>query len=395
LSTSSDGTIHVDRLWKRFRVDRSRPYLADQLRAASRRMAEREPKWRWVLRDVDFSVAPGDSVGVVGSNGAGKSTLLKILTRVMYPDAGSVELYGRVGAIIELRGGMHPDLSGRENTFMYGAMLGLTRSEIINRFDTIVDFADLSQAIDRQLKYYSSGMQMRLGFAIAAFLRPSVLLVDEVLAVGDAWFQQRCLDRMREVLKEGTTLVLVSHDLASMEATCTRGLWVKDGMLVADDAIRPVLAAYRRAVEDVVTGAYQPPDTGVAATTVEVVGRGGAMPLAHDDVDIVMTLKAVDTPMRGRLHLGVSEGAATPTFLVSTSLILDQPETTLRCRIHNIPLPRGRYSVWLHFEDEHDDEMIPWHPVTSFVLAGSNLDPAPKAVVRLAPVHVRADWERT
>jgi ABC-type polysaccharide/polyol phosphate transport system ATPase subunit len=394
LSTSSDGTIHVDRLWKRFRVDRSRPFLADQVRAATRRLAERDPKWRWVLRDIDFSVAPGESVGVVGSNGAGKSTLLKILTRVMYPDAGSVELYGRVGAIIELRGGMHPDLSGRENTFMYGAMLGLTRSEIINRFDTIVDFADLSQAIDRQMKYYSSGMQMRLGFAIAAFLRPSVLLVDEVLAVGDAWFQQRCLDRMREVLREGTTLVLVSHDLASMEATCTRGLWVKDGMLVADDAIRPVLAAYRRSVEDVVTGAYQPPDTGVAATSVEVTGADGGMPIAHQNINVVITLKAVDTPMRGRLHLGVSEGAATPTFLVSTSLILDRPETTLRCRIHNIPLPRGRYSVWLHFEDERDDELIPWHPVTSFVLAGSDLDPAPKAVVRLAPVHVRADWAR-
>jgi hypothetical protein len=278
---------------------------------------------------------------------------------------------------------------------MYGALLGLSRAEVSSRFDTIVDFADLGQAIDRPLKHFSSGMQMRLGFAIAAYLRPSVLLVDEVLAVGDAWFQQRCLDRMREVLSEGTTLVLVSHDLASVEATCTRGLWLRGELLVADGPVRPVLAAYRKAVEDVATGTYSPTETGLAVTVNEVTRADGGMPVAHEDVDVVLTLKHAEGSLQGRLYLGVSEGAATPTFLVSTSLLLEGPETVLRCRLHNIPLPRGRYSVWVHVTDGFDDDLVLWHPVTSFVLAGSDLDPAPTAVVRLSPVHVRAEWTRT
>ena len=355
-------------------------------------MSEREARWRWVLQDIDFAVRPGESVAIVGSNGAGKSTLLKLLTQVMYPTAGSVRIHGRVGSIIELRGGMHPDLSGRENTFMYGALLGLTRQEVRQRFDTIVDFAEVRQAIDRPMKYYSSGMQMRLGFGIAAFLRPSVLLVDEVLAVGDAWFQQRCLDRMREVLNEGTTLVLVSHDLASVEATCKRGLWLKDGRLVDDGPIRSVLGAYRAEVEAITTGAYVPPDSTVQMSSFDVRGADGGLPVAHGPLEFHVALDS-EAPMRGRLHLGISEGSATPTLLVSTSIMLDSGRTRVRCHVHSVPLPRGRYSVWMHLDNERDDDVLPWHPVGSFVLAGTDLDPAPKAVVRLAPVHVRADWE--
>ena len=381
-------------MWKRFRRDRSRPFLVDQLKALTRGLADRQAKYRWVLRDIDFRIEPGEAVGVVGSNGAGKSTLLKILTRVMYPYAGSVQIGGRVGAIIELRGGMHPELSGRENTFMYGALLGLQRTEIIERFDTIVDFADLSQAIDRPMKYYSSGMQMRLGFAIAAFLRPDVLLVDEVLAVGDTWFQERCLDRMREVLQEGTTLVLVSHDLASIEATCTRGLWINDGLLVEDGPIRSVVSSYRRSVEANSDRAYEAPDAVVRLKSFVVEGPDGGMPLAHSSVSFIADLRAAEE-VSGRLHIGVSEGSAAPTFLVSTSVMLETGDTEIRCHIDAVPLARGRYSVWLYVESQDDHDVIPWHPVASFVLAGSDLDPAPRAVVRLAPVHVRAHWERT
>ena len=185
---------------------------------------DRPQRWRWALRDIDFDVAPGESVGLVGSNGSGKSTLLKILHRVMYPYAGSVEVVGRVGALIEVRSGIHPQLTGRENIVPVRlAPRAWPPTAVASRFDEIVAFAELEQAIDRQVKFYSSGMQMRLGFAVAAFLEPDVLLVDEVLAVGDAAFQQRCLDRMRYVLTQGTTLVLVSHDLAAVEATCARG----------------------------------------------------------------------------------------------------------------------------------------------------------------------------
>ena len=393
LSTPSDGSIVVDRLWKRFRKDQVRPFLSDQVRALLHG-GRGEDRYRWVLRDLDFSIEPGESVAVVGSNGAGKSTLLKLLCRVTYPYAGSVSIHGRVGAIIELRGGMHPELTGRENTFLYGALLGLSNQEIAGRFDTIVDFADLSSAIDRQMKYYSSGMQMRLGFAIAAFLRPHVLLVDEVLAVGDAWFQQRCLDRMREVLQEGTTLVLVSHDLASVEAICRRGLWLDGGLLVADGPIREVLSSYRHTVEDRVTSSYIAPDSVLTLDSVDISGPDGGMVLGHHDLT-VRTVLTVTEPRRGRLHLGITEGGASPIFLVSTSVDLQVGTTEIWCTMSNVPLARGHYSLWMHIERGNDEDLLPWHPVSSFVAAGSDLDPAPTGVVRLAPVHVAATWERT
>ena len=212
------GAIAVDRIWKRFRADRNRPVFRDEIGrlADSIRGRGNSRHWRWALRDVNLDIQPGESVGLFGANGSGKSTLLKILTRVMYPTAGWLQISGRVGALIEIRAGVHPDLTGRENIYLYGSIMGLQRNEIDRRFDEIVAFAELSDALDRQLKYYSSGMAMRLGFAVAAFLQPDVLLVDEVLAVGDAAFQQKCLERMRSVLQEGTTLIFVSHDLASV-----------------------------------------------------------------------------------------------------------------------------------------------------------------------------------
>jgi hypothetical protein len=198
---------------------------------------------------------------------------------------------------------------------------------------------------------------------------------------------------MREVLREGTTLILVSHDLASIEATCTRGLMLQDGLLVQDGPIRPVLSAYRRAVEDYTSEAYAPPDAEVRLTGYEVAGPGGRPPQSHEHLDVVLRLRA-ERPSRGRLHLGVSEGAATPTLLVSAFLIFDDRDNTIRCRMYNLPLPRGRYSLWLHMEAPDDRDIIPWHPVGSFHLAGSDLDPAPLAVVRLSPAHVRSDWTR-
>lgn len=391
MPTSSDGTVEVTRLWKRFRADRRRPSLRDQIGTVSSRFQSGNDSWTWVLRDVDFRIEPGESVGIVGSNGAGKSTLLKLLTGVMFPYAGRVDIAGRVGALIEIRGGMHPELTGRENAFMYGTLLGLRRSEVRERFDEIVEFADLSRAIDRQLKYYSSGMQMRLGFAVAAFLRPDVLLVDEVLAVGDAWFQQRCLDRMREVLQEGTTLVLVSHDLASMEATCDRTLWLDQGALVRDGASREVLSAYRGAIEQFASDHLRV-EGEVVVERASVARPDGGVPTSFEPLHIDLDL-AVRHEVRGRLHVGISEGSATPIFLSSTAISLDAGASAVRCVIDGVPLARGRYSVWVYAESHDDVDLTPWHPVASFHLAGTDLDPAPTAVVRLSPVHVRSTWE--
>ena len=392
MPTSSKGTIRVRRVWKRFRSDRRRPELAEQLGLLFRRITRGNP-WRWVLRDIEFDVEPGDAVGIVGINGAGKSTLLKILTQVMYPTAGKVELTGKVGALIELRGGMHPDLTGRENALLYGSLMGMGRHAVAERFDDIVEFAQLAGAIDRQVKFFSSGMQMRLGFAIAAFMNPDVLLVDEVLAVGDAWFQQRCLDRMREVLLQGTTLVLISHDLASVEAMCRRGLWLQNGVLAADGPIREVLGEYRKSVEEF---SYENLSHGglVRIVTAEASGFDGALLTSHEAMEVNLWLQTGQRE-RGRLYIGVSEGPGTPTFLVSTEMILEEGDTTVRCLIDSVPLPRGRYYVWISMESVDDQKLIPWHPAASFEIFGSDLDWAPLGIVRLSPVHVRSDWTQT
>ncbi len=181
-----------------------------------------------MLKDIDFEVAPGEAVGIVGVNGSGKSTLLKIISGVMFPHSGMVETTGRIGALIEVMSGISGELTGRENVLVYGTLLGLSRKQIAERFDQIVAFAEVEDAIDRQVKFYSSGMKMRIGFSIAAFLEPEILIVDEVLAVGDSSFQQKCLNRMREVTQSGSTLLLVSHDLASVAATAERGIWLED-----------------------------------------------------------------------------------------------------------------------------------------------------------------------
>ena len=202
MPTLPNGGIEVEHVWKKFRSDKAQPFFYDQLARLGRRVKSRNSTgYRWVLKDVNFTVEPGESMALVGINGSGKTTLLKILSQVTYQSAGRCTVQGRIGALLSVTSGLHPDLNGRENVFLYGAVLGMSREDIRRKFDTIVEFAELTDAIDRQVKFYSMGMQMRLGFSIAAFLEPDVLLVDEVLAVGDANFQQKCLQRIGEIVR--------------------------------------------------------------------------------------------------------------------------------------------------------------------------------------------------
>src|ERR1035438_7944450 len=205
--------------------------------------------FRWVLKDISLEVEPGGTLGLIGINGSGKTTLLKIISGTTYQSAGKCQAEGRLGALLSVTSGIHPDLTGRENVFLYGAVLGMRRKISRDRFDEIVEFAGLSDAIDRQVKFFSLGMQMRLGFSIAAFLEPDILLVDEVLSVGDASFQQKCLNRIGEVVRQGTTLLYVSHDLASVEASCERAAWLADAVIQASGPTKEVVSRYRAAVE--------------------------------------------------------------------------------------------------------------------------------------------------
>lgn len=200
----------------------------------------------WALRDLSFQVAPGEIVGIVGNNGAGKSTLLKILARITEPTAGLVTYTGRVGSLLEVGTGFHPELSGRDNVFLSGAILGMHRREIVRRFDEIVAFAGLEQFIDTPVKRYSSGMYLRLGFAVSAHLDTEILLVDEILAVGDVSFQKKCLARMAEVARDGRTVLFVSHNLTAINALCKRTLVLEAGRLVGDGKTGEVLSAYLR-----------------------------------------------------------------------------------------------------------------------------------------------------
>jgi lipopolysaccharide transport system ATP-binding protein len=238
--------IVADRLSKKYelgasrqREDSLRDVLMHNLRSswqtlrrgASAGQNSSGPQWMWALRDVNFSVEPGDVVGIIGVNGAGKSTLLKILSRITDPTEGYVRLRGRVASLLEVGTGFHPDLTGRENIFLNGVMLGMTKAEVQSKFDEIVAFSELEKFLDTPVKHYSSGMYVRLGFAVAAHLDPEILIVDEVLAVGDMAFQKKCLGKMGEFRESGRTILFVSHNIAAVLNLCQKGIVLQQGRI--------------------------------------------------------------------------------------------------------------------------------------------------------------------
>lgn len=250
----SDVAISVEGLGKRYRIAHQRdPYgrltesLAsafqaplDRMRGKPRQTAE----WFWALRDVSFELRHGGVLGVIGRNGAGKSTLLKILSRITEPTTGTAQLEGRVGSLLEVGTGFHPELTGRENILLSGAVLGIRRRELERQFDAIVSFSGVGRFLDTPVKRYSSGMQVRLGFSVAAHLQSDILIVDEVLAVGDAEFQKRCLAKLEDASKHGRTVLFVSHNMAAVEALCSSGLLLDRGGVAMTGPVKDVIYAY-------------------------------------------------------------------------------------------------------------------------------------------------------
>ena len=186
---------------------------------------------RWVLRDISFEIKKGEVIGLIGENGCGKSTMLKLLTRIMYPTKGQIEIKGRVSSLLELGAGFHPDMSGRENIYMNASIFGLTKREIDKRMEEIISFSELEAFLDNPIRTYSSGMYMRLAFSVAINVDTDVLLIDEILGVGDMNFQKKCFDKLKEIKDKGTTIVIVSHSMEQLEQICERSLWIKDGMI--------------------------------------------------------------------------------------------------------------------------------------------------------------------
>jgi homopolymeric O-antigen transport system ATP-binding protein len=284
------------RLWARARARSPRP-AADEF---------------WALRDVSFDVQPGEVVGIIGRNGAGKSTLLKILSRITTQTAGEITLRGRVASLLEVGTGFHPDLTGRENIFLNGAILGMSKEEIRRKFDEIVAFAEVEPFIDTPVKRYSSGMYVRLAFAVAAHLEPEILIVDEVLAVGDASFQQKCLGKMRDVSsRDHRTVLFVSHNMSAIQALCQRALWLHEGRVAEDGPAAPVSQRYLasvndRAVADLASRSDRQGDGSVRLTGVTITAAdGSALITSGSRLKIVLDYESAAPVRRLNMVIGL------------------------------------------------------------------------------------------
>lgn len=395
MPTLPDGSIKVERVWKKFRADRTKPLFYDQLRRIQRSVASpNRPEYRWVLKDVDLEVEPGGSLALIGINGSGKTTLLKILSQVTYQTAGSCIVQGRIGALLSVTAGLHPDLTGRENVFLYGAVLGMGRENIRKRFDSIVEFADLTDAIDRQVKFFSLGMQMRLGFSIAAYLEPDVLLVDEVLSVGDANFQQKCLQRIGEIVRSGTTLLYVSHDLASVEASCQNAVWLSDAVVRASGPSKDVVTMYRTAVEKNAT-LLTTKEGVVEVLKADIRAVDGGQLRSECAVEASLTLKSPERA-DASFFIGISQGTAFPMFVVDYQGTMPAGEFEIRCELGYLPLPKGHYSLWAAitgYPKGKRDPYLQWQPLVSFDAFGPDRFEPPEGVMTLSPIYVGAKWQ--
>ena len=236
-----ENAIEVCNITKKFKVYLDKGKTLKELLLFSKRRKYEERK---VLDGISFTVKKGEAVGLIGKNGCGKSTTLKLLTRIMYPDSGSIKMSGRVSSLIELGAGFHPDISGRQNIYTNASIFGLTRKEIDDRISSIIEFSELEEYIDNPVRTYSSGMYMRLAFSIAINVNADILLIDEILAVGDANFQSKCFNKLREIKSSGTTIVIVSHSLSQVEQICERSIWIKDGVIERDGEPRMVHLEY-------------------------------------------------------------------------------------------------------------------------------------------------------
>jgi len=309
------SSIAIDSISKRYRIggranatlrERIVDWTTKPLRA--RRAAAPSV---WALRDVSFEVPQGQVVGIIGRNGAGKSTLLKILSRITSPTSGSVRVRGRVASLLEVGVGFHNELTGRENVYLNGSILGMQKREVDRRFDAIVNFAGVEQFLDTQVKHYSSGMRLRLGFAVAAHLEPDILVVDEVLAVGDAGFQKKCLDAMEGLQSGGRTVLFVSHNMAAVENLCSRGIWIDSGQIRMDGSANEVVSSYMKSFAEAATNGTQ------LSSVEERLGDGsirftGIEYLAPDGTPSLLTRSG--DPLQIRLHYRVETTVHNPSF---------------------------------------------------------------------------------
>jgi len=403
------NAITFDNVTKEYRGASEYRALRDDLGALFRgRRTKRTRHTVRALNRVSFEIPEGESFGIIGVNGAGKTTTLKLATRIAYPTSGQLAVRGRVGALIEVGTGMHPELTGRENVGLYGRILGLARQDIARRFDDIVEFAGIGAAIDQPVKHYSSGMVLRLGFSVAAHLEPDILLVDEAIAVGDAGFQYRCVERMAELVREGRTLVFVSHDMSAIETLCRRAVVLDAGGIAFDGSAREAVATYLHGVHSERLASLNG-NAHVVAENFEITGTS-----VHDasgrEVDSIpagaqMTVRikyrapvSVERPL---FNIGLVDGRIGCFALASMLRDGGAPEAIagdghIDCTFSGLPLLPRVYEIWCGVRGELGfGNLVTWQRLRLFRVEG-NGDAQGKGGVSIeldnAPVHIPYSW---
>ncbi|MDU1138088.1 ABC transporter ATP-binding protein [Enterocloster bolteae] len=355
----AENAIEVHDIKKSFRVYLDKGRTLKELVLFSKRRKYEE---RQVLQGISFEVKKGEALGLIGHNGCGKSTTLKLLTRIMYPDSGTIEMRGRVSSLIELGAGFHPDMSGRQNIYTNASIFGLTRKEIDARVDNIIEFSELEAFIDNPVRTYSSGMYMRLAFAVAINVDADILLVDEILAVGDANFQAKCFNKLREIKANGTTIVIVSHSLGQIEEICERSIWIHEGKIQKEGNPREVHPAYleymgqkrpEAALEKVKSEGERPGDGRVRIKTVEVIlGKEGESNVFRtgEPVTLGIAYNVIERVEEASIGLEVYNGNGVKCYSTDTrtekmDYIRLEKDGEIHLILENLELLNGKYTM--------------------------------------------------
>jgi len=362
----------------------------------------------WALRNLDFTINKGDSVGIIGRNGAGKSTLLKILSRVTSPTIGNIKLRGRVASLLEVGTGFHPDLTGRENIFMNGAILGMSRQEIFEKLDEIIDFSGVEQHIDTPVKRYSSGMYVRLAFAVAAHLEPEIMIVDEVLAVGDAEFQKRCLGKMENVASDGRTILFVSHNMAAVKSLCTTGIYLSKGNLIEHGPVQQCISRYllndQSNVESDLEKIENRSGNGkVIFSSFHIENTKGEKVLnvlTGDAVCLVFKLKVQD-PTAKKIDLGFSlhdshddmEAYLYSSFQAKYFQANESDYLAVKCTLNSFPFSKGKLFVRSRVLVNGIEADWPKEAIGTIDIEFGDFYETGATTENMAPFLIKGDWE--
>jgi homopolymeric O-antigen transport system ATP-binding protein len=396
----TDHALGMNHVFKRFRRGEQHDSLRDLIPSLVKRAVRKDreralaPQEFWVLNDISFDVKKGETLGIIGHNGAGKSTMLKHLSGIMVPTRGTVEVKGRLSALIEVGAGFHPDLTGRENVFLNGVILGMTRAEVRRKFDEIVDFAGLEEFIDTPVKRYSSGMFARLGFSVAAHLEPDILVIDEVLSVGDFAFQRKGIEKMRAIAKSGATVIFVSHNLHAVAEFCQRGILLERGRIIIDGPTDQVI---RRYLDTAVSHTERRANGPVRLVGTTIVGAGGEIGSfqAGNRARITIALEALAATEKVAVVIQLFNADFYDVFHTSSQR-LGHPPLSLdagqkaECDFDvDLHLGPGTYylGVYLYrYDTQHEYDHV--FPATSFVML---TDHGSRGAANLYPVVARFD----